>query len=185
MAAGSVKPMETNVAISLFDISVACYIQTLDAVGGFLEKGLGHCREHGIDPEEVVEARIFPDMLPFRFQVLQVIRHSVGAVEAIRSGLFQAGGERPQPDYAGLQAMIAEARATMGRYTPDEINAREGSDLVFRAGEIERHFTAEGFVLSFSLPNLHFHAATAYDILRGKGVPVGKRDYIGTPRLKG
>jgi Domain of unknown function (DUF1993) len=45
-------------------------------------------------------------------------------------------------------------------------------------------FVAEGFLLSFSLPNFHFHATTAYDILRSKGVPLGKRDYLGQLRLK-
>jgi uncharacterized protein len=45
-------------------------------------------------------------------------------------------------------------------------------------------FTAEGFLLSFSLPNFYFHATTAYAILRMKGVPIGKRDYIGQMRLK-
>ncbi len=38
--------------------------------------------------------------------------------------------------------------------------------------------------MSFSMPNLHFHATTAYDMLRMKGVPIGKRDYMGTPRMK-
>jgi hypothetical protein len=45
-------------------------------------------------------------------------------------------------------------------------------------------FTAQGFLLSFSLPNFFFHAATAYDILRSKGVALGKRDYLGALRLK-
>ncbi len=44
-------------------------------------------------------------------------------------------------------------------------------------------FKAEGFLLSFSLPNFHFHATTAYDILRMKGVPLGKRDYLGKMRI--
>jgi len=43
---------------------------------------------------------------------------------------------------------------------------------------------AEGFILSFSLPNFYFHSATAYDILRMKGVPLGKRDFMGQMRLK-
>jgi hypothetical protein len=43
-------------------------------------------------------------------------------------------------------------------------------------------FTAETFILSFSLPNFHFHAVTAYDILRANGVPIGKRDYEGRLR---
>ena len=43
-------------------------------------------------------------------------------------------------------------------------------------------FTSETFLLSFSLPNFHFHAVTAYDILRTRGVPLGKRDYEGRLR---
>jgi hypothetical protein len=46
-------------------------------------------------------------------------------------------------------------------------------------------FTAEGFLLSFSLPNFYFHATTAYDILRTKGAPLGKRDFLGALRMKG
>ena len=58
-------------------------------------------------------------------------------------------------------------------------------EVLFQFGEMKMPFTAEGFLLSFSIPNLHFHATTAYDILRMKGVPLGKRDYMGQPRLKG
>jgi hypothetical protein len=36
--------------------------------------------------------------------------------------------------------------------------------------------------LSFSQPNFYFHAATSYDILRWKGVPIGKRDFLGRMR---
>ena len=50
--------------------------------------------------------------------------------------------------------------------------------------DIKIPFTAEGFLLSFSLPNFYFHATTAYDILRSKGVPIGKRDFLGRMRLK-
>jgi len=46
-------------------------------------------------------------------------------------------------------------------------------------------FTAEGFLMSFSLPNFFFHATTAYDILRNKGAPLGKRDFMGRMKLKG
>jgi hypothetical protein len=45
-------------------------------------------------------------------------------------------------------------------------------------------FTSETFLLSFSLPNFHFHAVTAYDILRSRGVPLGKRDYEGRLRTR-
>ena len=54
----------------------------------------------------------------------------------------------------------------------------------FQLGERQLPFTAVGFMSSFSLPNFYFHATTAYDILRSKGVPLGKRDYLGRMRLK-
>jgi len=50
--------------------------------------------------------------------------------------------------------------------------------------DMRQPFTAEGFLLSFSLPNFYFHATTAYDILRAKGVPLGKGDFMGALRLK-
>jgi hypothetical protein len=33
-------------------------------------------------------------------------------------------------------------------------------------------------------PNFYFHAATAYDILRHKGAPLGKLDYMGKLKVK-
>jgi hypothetical protein len=54
----------------------------------------------------------------------------------------------------------------------------------FEMGEMRMPFTSEDFLLSFSQPNFYFHATTAYDILRWKGVKLGKRDFMGRPRLK-
>jgi hypothetical protein len=172
-------------AISLYDLSVASYLQTLGGVAGFLERGLDHYRETGADPNEVVETRLIPDMLPFRFQIWSVAHHSVGAIEGVRKGVFTPPPELPALDYAGLQKVVADARATLERLTAAEVNALEGRDVVFQFRDFKMPFTAEGFLLSFSLPNFYFHATTAYDILRSKGVPLGKRDFMGSLRLKG
>ena len=75
-------------AFSLYDATVANYLQILGAVGGFLEKSLTHFREKSIDPAEVVETRLAPDMLPFRFQIVSVAHHSRGAMEAAKNGVF-------------------------------------------------------------------------------------------------
>ncbi len=172
-------------SITLYDLTVPTYLQTLTAVSGFMEKGLAHCREHGLEADKLVGARIHPDMLPFRFQIHSVAHHSAGAMAALERGVFAPSRGAPEADYAALAAEITAARATLERLTPEAVNARAGADVVFDLGERKLPFTAEVFVLSFSLPNLHFHATTAYDILRGKGVPLGKRDYMGPLRLKG
>ena len=45
-------------------------------------------------------------------------------------------------------------------------------------------FSGQNFLLGFSQPNFYFHATTFYDILRMKGVPLGKRDYMGNPMAR-
>jgi len=130
-------------AISLYDASIRAFLQTLGAIDGFLGKGLAHCRENGVDPEELVEARIFPDMHPLRFQIQNVFIFSVGAIEAIKNGEMRRPSERPQQNYAELQALVAEARKKLEHVTPDEINAREGAEVVQEARDTKRHFTAE------------------------------------------
>jgi len=37
------------------------------------------------------------------------------------------------------------------------------------------------YLMSFVMPNFYFHAAAAYNILRNKGVDVGKMDFLGQP----
>jgi len=169
-------------ATSLYDFSVACFLQTLGAVEGFLKKGADHFKEKGIDANEVVETRLFSDMLPFRFQLVSTAHHSFGAIKGVQAGLFTP----PSPstaDYAGLQRLVSDAKQGLEALKPADVNAFEGKDVIFQLGERKLPFKAEGFLLSFSLPNFHFHATTAYDILRMKGVPLGKRDYLGRMRM--
>ena len=69
------------------------------------------------------------------------------------------------------------------RVLSGEINALEGGDMVFAIGDNKIPFKNEDFIQSFSLPNFYFHTATAYDILRKLGVPLGKRDFLGQMRI--
>ena len=171
-------------SVSLYELSVATYLQTTVAVTGYLDKGLAYCASNNIDANEIVAARLFADMLPFRFQIVSVAHHSLGAVEGMKKGLFAPPAQVAELDYHGLQKLVADTTAALQRLTPGEINALEGRDVTFHVRDRQVPFTAESFVLSFSLPNFFFHAATAYDILRTKGVPLGKRDFLGQLRIK-
>jgi hypothetical protein len=171
-------------ALPLYDVVVAPFLQVLGGVTGFLEKGRVHCQENGIDLNELVETRLYPDMLPLRFQLVSVAQHSKGALDGALAGVYKPPSATAALDYAALQDLVAQARAGLEAVSAETVNALEGKDVVFEIGERRLPFTAESFFLSFSMPNLHFHATTAYDILRMKGVPLGKRDYLGQLRLK-
>ncbi|TCO78524.1 DUF1993 domain-containing protein [Chromatocurvus halotolerans] len=169
--------------ISLYDVSVASFQQTLGAVAGILKKGESHCSEHGIDLQELVESRLHADMLPLRFQIQSVVHHSRGAIEGARAGKFMPPSG-PDHDYAGLQQLVADACSELDAVGREDVDSLEGRDVIFQIGDFRLDFLAEDFLMTFSLPNMHFHATTAYDILRMRGVPLGKRDYLGRMRIK-
>jgi uncharacterized protein len=171
-------------AIPLYDLTVASFLQTLGGVSGFLEKGAAYCRDNNLDPEEIVETRLWSDMLPFRFQIISVAHHSRGALEGAKAGAFSPPSETRPLNYAQLQELVAEAREALKALTPAEVNALEGRDVTFQMRDFKIPFTAENFLMSFSMPNFYFHATTAYDILRSKGAPLGKRDFMGAMRMK-
>jgi len=171
-------------ALSLYDITIPIFTQTLSALAGVLEKAEVHCAEKNMSPQDWVDARLFSDMAPLSFQVKQTAAHSAGALAAVQKGVFSPDITPPPETYAALKSVVTDALDALARYTPADINALEGRDMRFEFRERVLPFTAENFLLSFSLPNFYFHATTAYDILRHNGVPLGKRDFMGALRLK-
>ena len=170
--------------ITLYTAFIAPCRQLVDATRGVVAKGAAFAAEHGLDPVALADARLAPDMLPLAYQVQSVATHSVRALDAARAG-SAAPYRAPTPvDFAAMDAFLAETAATLAAIVPAEVEGLIGRDVVFAAGERRMPFVAEDFLLSFSLPNVYFHAATAYAILRAAGVPLGKRDYLGQPRIK-
>ena len=171
-------------ATSFYELSVLTFLQTVRAVGGFLDRAVRHCAETGADPDDFVSVRLYDDMAPFHFQIEALAHHSVWGLEALKTGVFAPPALVGPMPFADLQAMIGRAETALQAFTPDEVNGWAGKHLDLQIGPRRLAFTPETFILSFSLPNFHFHAVTAYDILRTRGVPLGKRDYEGRLRVR-
>ena len=170
--------------ISLYAATIPSYQQILGSVAGLVTRAEAFCKENGIAPVDLIQARLAPDMLPFTYQVKSAVVHSVGAIEGVRKGVFSPDMTPPPDSFAALATRVSEGLAALAKITPAEIESFIARDVQFAMGERRMNFTAEEFLLSFSQPNFYFHATTAYDILRFKGIPLGKRDYIGKLRLK-
>ncbi len=175
-------------ATKLYDLTVGSYTQVLEGTVSFLEKGLKHCESEGINLTDVLDCVLYEDMQNFYFQVMSLNHHSVKTIEALSSGEFappmHAFNHKPtEDDFERLIAVTKESVAFMHGQSADEIDDLAGKTIVFKLGANEMPFTTENFVLSFSLPNFYFHATTAYDILRMKGVKIGKMDFLGKMRI--
>jgi hypothetical protein len=172
-------------AFSLYDAIVPSSLQMLGTVGHLIDKAEAWCSEREAPASVLLDARLAEDMLPFAYQVKSAAVHSLGAIEGVRKGSFSPETTPPPADFAGLKARIADAIAALEAIEPAEVDGFVGRDMRFAFGDRHIEFTAEDFLLSFSQPNFYFHATTAYDLLRWKGVPLGKRDFMGAPRTKG
>jgi hypothetical protein len=171
-------------ALSLYAATIPSFQQTLGAVSGLLGKAEAFCTEKGIAPQELIQARFIADMHPLAYQVKSTAVHSLGAIEGVRKGMFSPDTSALPETFAALKARISETLGALEKIDSAEIDGFIGRDLRFTFGANHRDFTAENFLLSFSLPNFYFHATTTYDILRWKGMPIGKLDYMGKTRTK-
>jgi uncharacterized protein len=171
-------------AISFYELTVPTFLQTVRAVSSFLDRAAEHCAQSESDPDDFVDARLFEDMAPFHFQIEAAWHHCVWGLEAARTGVFAPPALIGPVPFADLQAMMSSAQRSLEAMTVDEVNNWGGKKLDLEIGPRRLAFTSETFILSFTLPNFHFHAVTAYDILRSRGVPLGKRDYEGKLRTR-
>ena len=166
--------------LTLHEALVPTWLQILRSGKTWLTKA----RESGQAEDALISARLIDDMLPFAYQVKSMGVHSRGAIEGVRAGLFSPDMTTPPDSFAGLDADLDRAITLLEALSPDELEDCAERDMRFEIKRFSRDFTVRDFLLSFSQPNFFFHAATAYGILRMKGVSLGKVDYLGAMRIK-
>jgi hypothetical protein len=170
--------------ISLYDALVPSYLQILGSVRGLIDKAQAHCQSTGCEAEELIGSRLFEDMLDFSYQVKSCAVHSAGAIAGVRAGLFSPDRSDPPGSFDGLRQRIDEAVSVLQAISQEEMESLAAKEVHFTIPDrLDWTFTGQNFLLSFSQPNFYFHATTAYDILRMKGVKIGKADYLGAMRI--
>ncbi|WP_295531770.1 DUF1993 family protein [Novosphingobium sp. Chol11] len=169
---------------SFYDAVVPNNLQILAAIDAVLVKAAAFCAEHGRAEADLIDARLAPDMLPLGYQVKCCVSHSVGGIEGVKAGSFSPDMAAWPTDFAGLHALLQGAIEALNSIDREAFEALADTDTQFAFGETRMPFTGANFLLSFSQPNFFFHASTAYAILRAQGVKLGKRDFLGRPRLK-
>jgi hypothetical protein len=167
--------------LSLYDISVPVLLRGLSNLSYVLEKGRAFADENGMAHTELTEARLIADMLPLTGQI-QRASDSAKFVPVRVGGVENLAMPDTEVTFADMQARIDTTIAFLKAAPADAISAGEDRAVVIKTRGGEQHFTGTNYVLQFALPNFFFHVTTAYAILRHKGVPVGKMDFIAGKR---
>ncbi|KJH76042.1 MULTISPECIES: DUF1993 family protein [Pseudomonas] len=165
--------------ISLYDASIPVFTQMLTALSDVLKKAEAHASAKNIDPNALLQARLFPDMFPLVRQVQIAVDFAKG-VSSRLAEIEVPKYEDTETTFAELQALLTKVLGYIGEIKPEQINGQEGIEIVTRPGTPkEKRFTGQAYLLTYGLPQFFFHVTTAYALLRHNGVEVGKRDYMG------
>jgi len=166
--------------LSMYQASVPVFLHMLGNLRNLLEKGAAYAEARKFDATVLVNARLFPDMLPLARQI------QIASDTAKGCGARLAGVEVPkfadnESSFPELVDRIDRTVAFLKELTPAQIDGSEGKTVVLpmRTGDLT--FTGQQYLLGFALPNFFFHVTTAYNLLRHNGVEIGKMDYLGRP----
>jgi len=165
-------------SLNLSQLTVPVFVRGLKILSTLLEKGEQHAAEQGIVPEILLGARLADDMLPLSAQIQRASDTSKFAAQRI------GGADAPkfaddETTFDQLRERIAQTVAYLESVDPAQLDAGAGREVTLNHPSGAQVFTAESYLLTFALPNFYFHVVTAYDILRHKGVKLGKLDYLG------
>jgi hypothetical protein len=165
--------------MSFYESAVPAYLQTLGSLSAILDKAEAHAAAKKIEPEVLLGARLYPDMLPLSRQI------QTACDQAMRGCARLTRNEPPSvPDtektFAELKQRLAKAADYVKGFTAAQFDGADSRDVTFPIGGGKTAtLSGQQYLSSFSLPNFYFHAAIAHGILRQCGVEIGKRDFLG------
>jgi hypothetical protein len=160
-----------------YDLAVPQFLQTLRAQAAIFGKAEAHCAERGLSEADWLAARLYPDMQPLAFQVRQLLNHSSGAIARLRGMTYPRAVD--PADFAACRTMIQGGLDTLLAIAPQELDGAAMREVIFETPQGPLTFSGGGFLMSFAFPNFYFHASIAYALLRNRGLPIGKGDFLG------
>lgn len=165
-------------SISIYQASVPVLVRVLSNFIAVLNKGKAHAETRKLDPLTLTGFRLYPDMLPLTKQV-QIASDMAKGGGARLAGVDVPRYEDVETSFDELVARLDKTIEFLRRLDPAAFEGAGQREIVLpmRTGPVR--FKGEDYLLNFVLPNVYFHAATAYNILRHNGVELGKMDFLG------
>lgn len=164
--------------IEVYDQTVAAMSRALLNLDAIVSKAEAWCTERNIEPTVLVQARLFPDMLPFVGQIRIATDVAKGAAARLADSDVPSWPD-DEETFEDVHARLRKALDFLSGFKREQFDASEERNIELKLGKEQVKFTGGEYVLGFVLPNFYFHVTTAYDILRHNGVPLGKRDFLG------
>ncbi len=165
--------------MSFYDSTVPAYLQILGSLTGLLTKAEAHCEARKIQPEVLLGARLYPDMLPLSKQIQLASDFAAKGCARLTQSDVPSTPDT-ETSFAELRQRLVKTIDYLKTFKPAQFEGADARDVTFPTGSnSSTTLKGQDFVNRVSFPNFYFHAATAHGILRHNGVEIGKRDFLG------
>ena len=163
--------------MSVYAVIIPCFAQMLRSLNTLLNKGEEHAQALGFDVQNLLDARLAPDMHTL---ARQVEFSCTQAQEAVCRLSGQALPRLATPtDMAAARTLIAQTLAVLAAADRAVIDASAQQPVpVTLADGLTFDMTGHEYAVNWATPQFYFHLVTAYNILRHNGVPLGKAEYV-------
>lgn len=171
--------------LTLDEVFIPACQQMLGSISGVLRKAEIFAQHKGISENDMLATQLSDDMRPLPRQIQGMWAHSVYAIDQVKGGAYRPNAKDVPTSWDGMQPKVERALHRLDAMQPAELDtiAKETVHFVIN-DEPMFTFTVRDFLLSFNLPNVHFHATTAYGHMRMRGVDIGKFNFLGAIRTK-
>lgn len=153
---------------SLYQIAVPAFRRSLKVLMKLLDQA---------EERDLADLRLAADMKPFPFQIEAAIDNALGAAARLRGLPAQKVGALAT--VADMRRALAAALEELDGLDAEDFEGSETREIILPSPKGARHFQGLDYVLSLALPNVQFHTAIAYALLRADGAEIGKRDFLG------
>jgi len=159
--------------------SVPVFKQMLMALQAILAQASAHAAAHSIEPDALLQARLYPDMFALAKQV-QIAADFARGVSARLAGVEVPAHKGQEKSFADLDTLLVQTVGFLDGLSASQFEGSESRQIVLRPGTPkEKRLVGQSYLANYGLPQFFFHVTTAYAILRHNGIAIGKRDYMG------
>jgi hypothetical protein len=163
---------------SFHALSIGVITRGLRNLKAVLDKAEAHAKSTNADIGALMTASLYPDM----YNLLQQLQYAC----YVPADFAQHFADQPAPRVGYDEISLADCRSSIDTtiaylesIKPERMAGAEGRKVApFVAPD--KHMTALDCALTLTVPDFFFHATVAYAILRHKGVPLGKADFVGS-----
>jgi uncharacterized protein len=163
---------------TIYDASIPPMIRSLENLSKIMDKAVAQAKAEDKPLSSLLEARLAPDMNPFTFQIQSASDAAKGCAARLAS-IAAPSMPDTETTFPELQQRIAKTIDFLKSVSAGKVAGAEDREIVLKFPQGEMKFSGRDYVTGFALPNFYFHVTTAYDLLRHKGITIGKMDFLG------